>query len=83
MHNGKVVWTAFGNHGIRFGKILDTKICNRWAYVKIRWIDDHEFEMDRQRVIKLRGYDKYSDWYRIDKVSFFDKEDFINKINKL
>ena len=30
-----------------------------------------------------RGYDKYSDWYRIDKVSFFDKVDFINKINKL
>jgi hypothetical protein len=34
-------------------------------------------------VIELRGYDKYSDWYRIDKISFFDKDDLINTINKL
>ena len=39
--------------------------------------------MDRQRVIEMRGYDKYSDWYRIDKLNFFDKESLVNTINKL
>ena len=83
MHNGKTVWTNFADHSLRFGKVVVTKTCDDWAYVRVDWIDDAEFEMDRQRVINLRGYDKYSDWYRIDKVSFFDKEKLVTKINKL
>ena len=83
MHNEKAVWTKFGDHCLRFGKVVETKTCDGWAYVRVDWIDDAEFEIDRQRVIDLRGYDKYSDWYRIDKVSFFEKEELVTKINKL
>ena len=80
---GNTVWTKFGDHHLRFGKVAETKTCGGWAYVRVDWVDDGAFEMDRQRVIELRGYDKYSDWYRVDKVSFFDKEKLITKINKL
>ena len=80
---GNTVWKKFGDHGLRFGKVSETKACDGWAYVKVDWVDDGEFEMDRRRIIELRGYDKYSDWYRIDKVSFFDKEKLVTKINKL
>jgi hypothetical protein len=80
---GNTVWTQFGDHCLRFGKVTEEKIQNGWAFVKVQWTDDHAFEMDRQRVLELRGEDKYSDWYRIDKVSFFDKQDLIKTINKL
>ena len=80
---GNTVWTKFGDHHLRLGKVTETKTCGGWAYVRVDWVDDGTFEMDRQRVINLRGYDKYSDWYRIDKVSFFDKEKLVTKINKL
>lgn len=83
MHNGKTVWAKFGDNAIRFGKVQETKSCGDWSYVRVDWVDDEAFEMDRQRVINLRGYDKYSDWYRIDKISFFDKEELVSKINKL
>ena len=80
---GNTVWKKFGDHHLRFGKVAETKTCDGWAYVRVDWVDDGEFEMDRRRIIELRGYDKYSDWYRIDKVSFFDKEQLVTKINKL
>ena len=80
--NGKSVWAVFGN-SLRFGSIIEAKECGTWTYVRVDWVDDHAFEMDRQRVIELRGSDRYSDWYRIDKVSFFDKEELVSKINKL
>ena len=80
---GKNVWTRFGNHSLRFGKVAEEKILDGWVYVKVNWVDDTVFEMDRQRVIEMRGYDKYIDWYRIDKISFFEKEKLVNTINKL
>ena len=80
---GKNVWNRFGNSCLRFGKIVEAKIQNGWAYVRVDWVDDEAFEMDRQRVVEMRGYDKYSDWLRIDQVSFFKKEGLINTINKL
>ena len=80
---GKTVWTNFGDHCLRFGKVAEEKIQNGWAYVRVDWVDDEAFEMDRQRVIELRGYDKFDDWYRIDQISFFKKEGLINTINKL
>ena len=80
---GNTVWTKFGDHHLRFGKVAETKTCGGWAYVRVDWVDDGTFEMDRQRLIELRGHDRYSDWYRIDKVSFFDKEKLVSKINKL
>ena len=58
-------------------------MCGKWLYVKVNWIDDHEFKMDRQRLIDLRGTDYRSDWDRIDKVHFFDKDKMIEKLNKL
>ena len=80
---GNNVWKKFGNHILRIGKVVEEKYCDKWKYVRIEWIDDEAFEMDRKRVIELRGYDKYSDWYRTDSVHSFNKEEITNKINKL
>ena len=80
---GKNVWSKYGDHVLRFGKILEEKIENGWVFVRIGWVDDDAFNMDRQRLIRLRGEDFRSDWSRIDKVSFFEKEELVSKINKL
>tara|TARA_R110002020_G_scaffold203011_1_gene406332 strand:+ start:616 stop:867 length:252 start_codon:yes stop_codon:yes gene_type:complete len=83
MHIGKTVWAKYGNNSFRCGKVAEEKMCGKWLYVKVEWIEDNEFKMDRQRLIDLRGEDYRSDWDRIDKVHFFNKEEIINKINKL
>ena len=80
---GKTVWRTFGNTGLRFGTIVEEKQCDGWKYVRVNWVDDHGFEMDRQRLVNLRGEDFRSDWSRIDKVHVFDKQKILNKINKL
>jgi hypothetical protein len=80
---GNTVWSKFGDHCLRFGKVVEEKIQNGWAYVRVDWVDDEAFELDRQRVMELRGTDKYDDWVRVDKVSFFKKEGLINTVNKL
>ena len=79
---GKSVSHVFANT-FRFGTVIEEKTDNTWKYVKINWFDDESFEMDRRRVMNLRGYDKYSDWYRIDKVNFIDVEKMISTLNKL
>ena len=79
---GKSVSHVFANT-FRFGTVIEEKTDNIWKYVKINWFDDESYEMDKQRVINLRGYDKYSDWYRIDKVNFIDVEKMISTLNKL
>jgi hypothetical protein len=79
---GKSVWTNFGN-SLRFGSVVELKECGTWSYVRVDWKDDGSFEMDRERVKELRGNDRYSDWYRVDKIGFFDKEALITTINKL
>ena len=83
MHVGKTVWAPYGNTGFRCGTVVEEQMCDGWKYVKVDWVDDHEFKMDRQRLIDLRGKDCRSDWSRIDKVNVFDKETMISKINKL
>ncbi len=80
---GKTVWTTFGNSAIRFGTVIAEDVNGAWTYVRVDWVDDSVFEMDRQRVIEMRGDDRYSDWYRIDKVSVFDKKELIKTVNKL
>ena len=80
---GKTVWRTFGNTGFRCGTVVEEQMCDGWKYVRVDWVDDDEFKMDRQRLINLRGKDWRSDWSRIDKVKVFDKEVMINKINKL
>ena len=80
---GKTVWRTFGDNGLRFGTVVEEKKCDGWNYVRVDWVDDHEFQMARQRLIDLRGVDCRSDWDRIDKISVFDKEEIINKISKL
>jgi hypothetical protein len=80
---GKTVWTKFGDNCLRFGKVAEERIQNGWIEVRVDWVDDEAFEMDRQRVVTLRGYDKYTDWLRIDKISFFNKEGLIKTISKL
>jgi len=79
---GKSVSHVFADI-FRFGTVIEEKTDNTWKYVKINWFDDESFEMDRRRVMNLRGYDKYSDWYRIDKVNFIDVEKMISTLNKL
>jgi|TARA_R110000787_G_scaffold280515_1_gene391275 hypothetical protein len=80
---GKNVWSKYGDHTLRFGKIAEEKIENGWVFVRVDWVDDHAFNMDRQRLISLRGVDSRSDWSRIDKLSFFEKDELVSKINKL
>ena len=80
---GKTVWAKFGNNGFRCGTVIEEQICDDWKYVRVNWVDDHEFKMDRKRLIDLRGKDCRSMWNRIDEVNVFDKEAMINKINKL
>jgi hypothetical protein len=74
---GKTVWSTFGDSQIRFGTVIAQDVCDDWTYLMINWVDDEAFEMDRQRLIDLRGTDCRSDWYRIDKVSVFDKKEVI------
>ena len=77
------VWATFGRT-LRFGTVLEHKKENDWVFLKIDWKDDDNFNNDKQRLITLRGCDDcYSDWYRVDKINFFNKQDFINTINKL
>ena len=80
---GKTVWAKFGNNSFRCGTVIEERMEDKWKFVRIDWIDDHGFEMDRQRLINLRGQDFRSDWSRVDKVHLFDKQEFLNKINKL
>ena len=80
---GKTVWRAFGNTGLRFGTVVEEKMSDGWKFVRVDWVDDREFQMDRQRLIDLRGVDCRSDWDRVDNVSVFDKEEVVSKINKL
>tara|TARA_A100001515_G_scaffold8481_1_gene7126 strand:+ start:2202 stop:2447 length:246 start_codon:yes stop_codon:yes gene_type:complete len=71
-------------HGVpRFGRVIEEKTENNWKFVKVDWVEDHEFEVDRQRVIRLRGYDKYSEWYRADKVSVINPSKLIHKLSEL
>tara|TARA_R110002012_G_scaffold179221_1_gene344803 strand:- start:47 stop:325 length:279 start_codon:yes stop_codon:yes gene_type:complete len=86
-HVGKQVYTLFGNNTLRFGNVVEEKMEDSgghdWKFVRVDWVDDNEFEQDRQRVIQFRGYDKYSDWYRIDKIKVFNCSQMIKKIKKL
>ena len=86
-HVGKQVYTLFGNNTLRFGNIVEEKMESdggpEWKFVRVDWVDDGAFEQDRQRVIQFRGYDKYSDWYRIDKIKVFNCSQMIKKIKKL
>jgi len=67
----------------RFGRVIEEKTENKWRFVKVNWVKDNEFEMDQQRVIDLRGYDKYSEWYRADKVRVIDPSKLIDKLSEL
>jgi len=78
----KYVWSKFGE-SLRFGKIIDEETWDNWCWVRVDWIDDKAFNKDRKLILSLRGNDEYSNWYRIDKLAFFNKEELLNKINKL
>ena len=80
---GKTVWRTFGHSSLRFGTVVEEKTCDGWKFVRVNWVEDHEFQMARQRLIDLRGKDCRSNWDRIDKVSIFDKDEIVSKINKL
>ena len=78
----KIVMNVWG--GVpRFGRVIEEKIENKWKFVKVDWVKDDEYQMDRQRVVDLRGYDKYSDWYRVDKVRVINPSKLIDKLSEL
>jgi hypothetical protein len=79
---GKSVSHIFADT-FRFGTVIEEKTDNTWKYVKVIWTDDEKYEMDKQRVIKLRGYNKYSEWYRIDSVNIINTASMINTLKKL
>ena len=80
---GKTVWRTFGDNTLRFGTVVEEKTEGGWKFVRVDWVDDHEFKMARQRLIELRGIDSRSDWDRVDKVAVFNKEELLNKIQKV
>ena len=87
-HVGKQVYTLFGNNSLRFGTVVEEKMdkvggVHEWKFVRVDWVNDEAFEQDRQRVIQFRGYDKYSDWYRIDRIKVFEPSTIISTIKKL
>ena len=79
---GKFVYTLFGN-SLRFGSVIEESNNENWKFVRVDWKDDEKFQNDRERVIQLRGYDKYSNWYRVDTVTVFDPELMIETIEKI
>ncbi len=87
-HVGKQVYRVWANDSLRFGTVIEEKMdkdggVHEWKFVRVKWIDDEAFEQDRRRVIRFRGYDKYSDWYRIDKIKVFNCSRLIKTIKKL
>jgi hypothetical protein len=80
---GTNVWATFGGT-LRFGTIIEERVeDNGWRYVRCKWVDDHKFEADRAMVLQLRHYDKYSDWYRVDKIHALDTKNIIGSLSKL
>ena len=80
----KIVMNVWG--GIpRFGRVIEEKIENNWRYVKVNWVNDEAFEMDRARVLKLRNMkvDEKFDWYRSDKVRIINPSKLISTLSKL
>jgi len=79
---GKTV-TNIWNNVVRYGIVRESKEENGWLYIKCTWIDDDKYEMDSERVCKLRGLTQTSTWMRIDKVNFINVDDEISKLAKL
>lgn len=80
----KIVMNVWG--GIpRFGRVIEEKIENNWRYVKVNWVNDEAFEMDRARVLKLRNMkvDEKFDWYRSDKVRIINPSKLISTLSEL
>ena len=77
---GQSIYTTRGGFGLRFGNITAEKMDGKIRMVKVDWKDDNGFENDRELVKQMRHYDKYSDWYRIDKVSVIDVSELISTL---
>ena len=80
----KIVMNVWGGFP-RFGRVIEEKIENKWRFVKVDWVKDDAFEMDRGRVLKLRNQtsDEKYDWYRSDKVRVIDPSKLIDKLSEL
>jgi|TARA_R110000824_G_scaffold170181_2_gene347453 hypothetical protein len=82
---GKPVYKVWATNALRFGNVVEEKIKDDWKYVLVDWKDDEAYEMDIQRVVELRNikYDKEQEWYRIDRVKFFDPLKMVETLGKV
>jgi hypothetical protein len=70
---------------LRFGNVKEEKIENGWKFYKIDWVDDEAYNASVANKLFLRReeYNPEWDWYRTDKVNFFDPDEMISRINML
>ena len=80
----KIVMNMWGGYP-RFGRVIEEKTENNWRYIKVNWVNDGAFEMDRARVLKLRNMqkDEKYDWYRSDKVHIINPAELIATLSEL
>ncbi len=69
----------------RFGRVIEERTENNWSFVKVDWVDDGAYQMDRQRVLSLRNETKDDsyDWYRADKVKVINPSKLIKTLSEL
>jgi hypothetical protein len=68
---------------LRFGTVVEEKTENNWKFVRVLWVDDEPTQNARKWKAKLRKYDDWSDWNRIDEVIAFQPEQLIETLKKL
>ena len=67
----------------RFGVVTDkTTKEDKWAYLKVRWFDDHTYKKAMNLISQLRGGNHFLDEYRSDQLKVLDVEHEIGALNK-
>ena len=81
---GKPVYLYRGK-SLRFGIAIEKKQERNWNYYKVKWVDNEQHEEAINHMLKLRSdeYDASFEWYRTDKINFFNPKNMIATINKL
>ena len=82
---GKSVYKVWSFNALRFGNVVAEKMKGGWKFVKVDWKDDDAYEMDIDRVVKLRNveYNKEHEWHRVDSVKVFDPAAMTETLGKL
>ena len=82
---GKPVYKIWATNALLFGNVTAEKTKDGWKYVRVDWKNDEAYEIDIERVIKLRNieYDEERAWHRIDHVKFFNPSEMVETLGKL